>query len=234
MDLPSRSNATTVSARYNTHVRTNSYGDDPDQVFDVRGDDGPLALVVHGGFWRSKYARDVMDGFSEAIAEAGFRTANIEYRRLGPGRFRELLDDVAAAARALEPDVAVGHSAGGHLALWLAAEGLVPAAVGLGAVADLGLAARLGIGNHAVRELFGDDFADADPAQRLPVAARQTLVHGTEDDTVPVEIARAFAARAGCTLLELEGADHFDVIDPAYERFDEIIDAVARARPRPR
>lgn len=215
---------------------TEAYGPHPDQVFDLRDGDGPLVLVLHGGFWRQPYARDLMDGFCEALAREGFRTANVEYRRLGPGRSRELLDDVAAAARAIDADVAVGHSAGGHLALWLAAEGLVPAAVALGGVSDLGLAAELGIGDDAVRELFGDDFARADPAQRLPFDAAQVLVHGTADDRVPIEIARSYAARAGCPLVELDGADHFQLIDPGYERLAEIIEALrdATARPRPR
>ena len=215
---------------------TERYGDHPDQVVDLRGEKGPLVLVVHGGFWRPAYAREIMDRFCEAITSAGFRTANLEYRRLGPGHAQALLDDVAAGARAVSPDVAIGHSAGGHIVLWLAAEGLVPAAVALGAVADLGLAASLGIGNGAVRELFGDELAHADPARRLPFDARQTLVHGTLDDTVPIEIARSYAARAGCTLLELEGADHFDVIDPSYRRFGEIIAALrdATAPPPPR
>jgi len=212
------------------------YGEHPDQVVDLYGDDGPLVLVIHGGFWRQPYARDLMHGLSETLARDGFRAANVEYRRLGPGHWRELLDDVGAAARAVEPDAAIGHSAGGHLALWLAAEGLVPAAVGLGAVADLGMAASMRIGNDAVRELFGDDFAHADPAQRLPFDARQALVHGTADDRVPIEIARSYAERAGCRLLELEGTDHFQVIDPGYARFGEIIEVLraVTAPPPPR
>jgi acetyl esterase/lipase len=212
------------------------YGEHPDQVVDLYGDDGPLVLVIHGGFWRQPYGRDLMHDLSEALAGAGFRAANSEYRRLGPGHWRELLEDVAAAARAVQPDAAIGHSAGGHLALWLAAEGLVPAAVGLGAVADLGLAAARGIGNDAVRELFGEEFARADPARRLPFDARQALVHGTLDDRVPIEIARSYAGRAGCRLLELEGADHFEIIDPGYARFGEIIEELraVTAPPPPR
>src|SRR3954471_13614101 len=100
-------------------MRTARYGEHPDQVVDLRGDAGPLVLVIHGGFWRPIYAREIMGSFCEALAEAGLRTANIEYRRPEAGRFREMLEDVEAAARLVEPDVAVGHSAGGHLALWL-------------------------------------------------------------------------------------------------------------------
>jgi pimeloyl-ACP methyl ester carboxylesterase len=147
-----------------------------------------------------------------------------------------MLDDVAAAARLVEPDVAVGHSAGGHLALWLAAEGLVPRVVALGAVCDLGLAAELRIGKDAVRARFGEEFSVADPARRLPLGADQVLIHGTADESVPIEIARSYAERAGaeCRLVELDGVGHFELIDPAWEGFGLITDAVARARPRPR
>jgi fermentation-respiration switch protein FrsA (DUF1100 family) len=136
-----------------------------------------------------------------------------------------MLDDVAAGARLVGPGVAIGHSAGGHLALWLAAEGGATAAVALGGVCDLADAARRGLGGDAVQELLGgDDAPDVDPARRLPLGRPQLLVHGTEDDRVPIEHARTYAVAAGdeCTLLELDGVDHFDVIDPRHERWQEI------------
>ncbi|HZR94987.1 MAG TPA: hypothetical protein VFA56_04795 [Gaiellaceae bacterium] len=204
-------------------VETIEYGPHPDQVVDLRGD-GRTLMVVHGGFWRPHYARDVMAAFAIAFAHAGWRTANVEYRRLGPGRWREQLEDVAAAAASVRPDVVVGHSAGGHLALWLGG-------VSLAGVCDLEEARRLRIGDDAVREFLGD----ADPSVAQPALdAANVLVHGTRDDRVPIELSRSYAERSGCELVELDGADHFDVIDPRYARFDEIIAAVERARPRPR
>ena len=207
------------------------YGEHPDQVVELRGTDGPLVLVVHGGFWRQPSARDLMDGFCAAFVEAGWRTANVEYRRLGPGHYREQLDDVAAAAQLVDPDVAIGHSAGGHLALWLLTRGHVPGAVSLAGVCDLAAAAELRIGDDAVREfLGGEPVAEAD----IPLDPRPVLVHGTRDDRVPVELSRSYAARSGCELVELDETDHFEVIDPGYARFGEIIAAAGRARPRPR
>lgn len=233
-------------------ARTVRYGNDPSQELDLRLPAGsgphPVALVLHGGFWRAPYERGIMTACSVALTGAGWATANVEYRRLGPGAYEPMLADVAHARAALdgldEPldraaVVAVGHSAGGHLALWLAAEGRVAGAVGLGAVADLEEAARLGLGRDAVQELLGGGPAElpaaydrADPGRRLPLGVPQLLVHGTDDEPVPLALARHYAAKAvaagdDCRLLELEGADHFDVIDPRSRAWPAIERAAA-------
>jgi acetyl esterase/lipase len=212
------------------------YGDHEDQVIDLRRADGPLVLVLHGGFWRARFTKRSTDALASALAQEGWTTANVEYRRLGPGAYRVLLDDVAAAAQLVRPAVAIGHSAGGHLALWLGARGAVSAAVALGGVCDLRTAAAAGLGNDAVREFLGTDPAEvpeADPAQQLPLGVPQLLVHGTEDDSVPIEHARAYAELAGdeCRLLELDGADHFDVIDPRSAAWQAIPTAMRRLTP---
>ncbi len=96
-----------------------AYGPHPDQHAELGGR-GPTVLVLHGGFWRPRYAADIMVDFCEALAAGGFAAWNVEYRRTG---YPDTLDDVAAASSALTDGsaVAIGHSAGGHLALWLAA-----------------------------------------------------------------------------------------------------------------
>ena len=225
------------------------YGRHDDQVFDLRLPPTPpphrLALVLHGGFWRPQFTRRNTAALAAALAEAGWATANVEYRRLGAGAYRAMLDDVAAARAHLASfgtAVAVGHSAGGHLALWLAAEGAVDAAVALGGVCDLEDAARAGLGADAVHEFLGggpDDapraYEEADPARRLPLETPQLLVHGTADDRVPVEHARRYAARARaagdeCRLLELE-IDHFAPIDPRNPVWPTIVAAMAQLLP---
>lgn len=226
-------------------METLRYGEHADQVLDLHGpgppDRRPLLLILHGGFWRPPFTRRNTKALAVALSEAGWTCANVEYRRLGPGRYRPMLDDVRRARErlaAFDRAVAVGHSAGGHLALWLAAEGLVDAALTLGGVCDLadGFAARLG--DDAVAELLGGSpaevphaYALADPAARLPLGRRQVLVHGTEDDRVPVGHALRYAERAtaagdDCVVVELD-ADHFQPINPRSTVWPRVVDAVS-------
>jgi pimeloyl-ACP methyl ester carboxylesterase len=206
-----------------------AYGDGPDRFADEYGRNAST-LVLHGGFWRARYTYELMDAFCSDLAERGISTWNAEYRRVGAGGgYPETLADVAAACRALDVTVAVGHSAGGHLALWAAAEGLVDGAVSLGGVCDLVAAADDRLGDGAVFDFLGGPpsaHPDADPAQRLPLRGRVLLVHGSADDTVPVEHARRFAEQSGCELIELEGAGHFDVIDPRSAFWQSVADAI--------
>lgn len=224
-----------------------AYGDHEDQVIDLRRRSTPgaqpLAIVLHGGFWRAGYTRRNTTALAVALAEAGWSSANVEYRRLGPGAYRPMLDDVAAARRCLDgyhPVVAVGHSAGGHLALWLGAEGLVDACVALGGVCDLAEAARAGLGDSAVQELLGgsedevpEAYLVADPGARLPLDVPQLLVHGVDDDRVPLAHAKAYAvcARAAgddCRVVELD-AGHFEPIDPRSRVWPDVLGALESA-----
>jgi acetyl esterase/lipase len=226
--------------------QTLGYGDDPSQVIDLRRPAGegphPLVLVLHGGFWRAPYTRRLMGAVSVALTAAGWATANVEYRRLGPGTYRAMLDDVLAARNRLEqvpglgPTVALGHSAGGHLALWLGAVGGASGVVGLGAVCDLEDAAAEQLGRQAVQELLGGRpsevpgaYEEADPARRLPLGVPQVLVHGALDDDVPIDHVRRYATHAGveCRLVELGGVGHFELIDPRSSAWPVVCDAVA-------
>jgi acetyl esterase/lipase len=220
-------------------LQTFSYGEDPSQELDFRLPDGdgpfPVAVVLHGGFWRAPFTRRNTNAVSVALTLAGWATANVEYRRLGPGAYEPMLADVEAA-RAwlgeieapldLTRTVAVGHSAGGQLALWLAGRRAVSGAVALAGVSDLDAAARAHLGGDAVQEFLGgepdevpDAYALADPARLLPFGVPQLLVHGADDDRVPLSLSRSFVERARAAgddsrILELAGAGHFDVIDP--------------------
>lgn len=226
-----------------------SYGAHDDQELELRRPGGPeargTAIVLHGGFWRAAFTRRNTTALAVALTRAGWTTANVEYRRPGRGAYRTLLDDVEAAGRrlrqlgfGLDETIAIGHSAGGHLALWLAARGGAAAAVALGGVCDLVAAAEAGLGDDAVQEFLGGDpgsagpaYDEADPARLLPLGVPQLLVHGAADDRVPAAHARAYAERAGaagddCRLLELAAADHFDVIDPRHPSWPRIVDAL--------
>lgn len=223
-------------------VRTVAYGDHPDQALDLYGPETSPAhlLVVHGGFWRAPFTRRNTAALAAGLAEAGWATANVEYRRLGPGEYRPVLDDLVRAREALGPVdhvVAVGHSAGGQLALWLAAEGLVDGAVALAGVCDLAAAAADRLGGDAVSEWLGGapeevpDAGSLDPAARLPLRRPHVLVHAPDDDRVPIGHARRYAERAAaagddCRLVEVEGG-HFALVDPRSAAWPAVVDAVA-------
>jgi pimeloyl-ACP methyl ester carboxylesterase len=201
-------------------AETVAYGAHPDQVADVRRGGERVAAIVHGGFWRPAFTRRNTRALAVDLARRGWTTWNVEYRR---GGIAETLPDVAAALALAGPATAIGHSAGGHLVLWAAAEGLVRRAVSLAGVPDLARAARERIGDGAAIEFAGDEPpAHADPMRRLPLRVPALLVHGTDDDRVPVEYSRDFAAAAGAELLELPGAGHFEPIDPRTPEWAQV------------
>jgi len=199
-----------------------AYADHADGFCEVHGHGESRVLVLHGGFWRDRYDLSLMDGLCADLAARGFEAWNAEYRRLGNGSsWPEMSADVRAAAELAKAEVAIGHSAGGHLALWLAAEGLVQRAVGQAPVSDLQTAGALSSG--VVAELGAS--LDASPRQRLPLGVPQLLVHGTLDDCVPVDMSRGYAAAAPgeVTYVEREGEGHFEHLDPRSGAWQDVI-----------
>ncbi len=245
------------------------YGDGPRQFGDLRLPDGagrrPVVMAIHGGFWRAAFNLEYMGHLCAALRQAGVATWNVEYRGIGdpggawPGTFQ----DVARAAghlRALAPAhnldldrvVIIGHSAGGHLALWLAARPRIPsddplhdpsplpvrAAVSLAGVVDPREAWRLDLGDGAVRELLDgapDEYParydSASPAALLPLGVPQALVHGTADDRVPYDISRGYHRQAvargdDARLVTLDGADHFTLVNPGSREGAVVVETV--------
>ena len=211
-------------------------------VADVRvgSGQGPLVVILHGGFWRPAYDRTHTRPMTQALAEAGWAVAAPEYRR-EPGDPDATCEDVRRALAALPALVSghdgrvvvAGHSAGGHLALWAAATCPAPGlvrTVGLGAVTDLVLAEQLGLGSGAVPAFLGTVAAtrpDLDPALVSDAAGSVVLVHGERDVVVPVSVARSYVARhprAG--LVEVPGAGHFALIDPRSPAWPAVVHAV--------
>jgi acetyl esterase/lipase len=233
------------------------YGADPLQFGDLRLPAGPgphaVVVVAHGGFWRAAYNLDHIGRLCAALTGAGFATWSLEYRRLGqagggwPGTLLDVArgaDHLRALAGAYPLDlgrvVATGHSAGGHLALWLAARPRIPAGdvlyapdplplrgvVALAPVADLRRAWELHLSRDVVEDFLGGRpdaaparYATASPAALLPLGLPQTLIHGTADDSVPYGMsvdyqAAARAAGDAVDLVTLPGVGHFELIDP--------------------
>jgi pimeloyl-ACP methyl ester carboxylesterase len=188
------------------------------------------------------------------LAARGIAAWNVEYRRVGQegGAWPGTLEDVAAAADLLAgiDDVdttriaTCGHSAGGHLALWLAGRhriqpgmpGAGPlvrpvAAVAQAGVCDLEQAWRDGLGRGAVEGLLGsfadvpERYAAASPVALGPLGVPQLLVHGDADAVVPVAQSREYAARdPDAELVELRGVGHFEVIEPASTAWVAVLD----------
>ncbi len=185
-----------------------------------------------------------MSAMAVDLADRGWATWNVEYRRVGcGGGVPETLEDVGAAVAALgaldaplDPTrvLVIGHSAGGQLALCIAGMPAVGAVLSLAGVCDLATAAREGIGEDATVAFMAgtpaerpEAYALADPSALLPTGAHLLLAHGDVDDRVPVEQSRGYARAAQaagdrCELIELAGVDHFAVIDPRTEAWATI------------
>ena len=203
-----------------------SYGDDPSQYGVLYGE-GPVAVVIHGGFWKAEYDLTLMDALCEDLAGRGWAAYNIEYRRLGNGGgVPATLDDVSAAIdhlATLDLDlsrvVTIGHSAGGHLAAWAATREAPKVAVthvvSQAGVLDLQRARELRLSDGVVDRFLGDEPTSvASPIERLPLGVPTLLTHGGLDEIVPVEISERFARASGATLLVEPDEDHFGHIDP--------------------
>ena len=203
-----------------------SYGDDPSQYGVLYGE-GPVAVLLHGGFWKAEYDLTLMDALCEDLAQRGWAAWNVEYRRLGNGGgVPQTLEDVGAAIDFLgelhldlSRVVTIGHSAGGHLAAWAATRDnprvAVTGVVSQAGVLDLARAAELNLSSGVVdRFLQGHPTQLASPIERLPLGVPALLTHGGLDDIVPVEISETFARASGATLIVEPDEGHFGHLDP--------------------
>ncbi len=214
------------------------------------GEPRGVAVVIHGGFWRARYGRKLMHPLCEDLAARGWAAWNLEYRRIGAlsgGGYPRTLADVAAAVdhlasvqeRGLSPFlqrrvVAIGHSAGGHLAAWLAtrndARVPVTGVVAQAGVLDLRLASELGLSRGVVHRFLGgtpeqvpDHYALASPAERLPLGVPALLTHGGRDEIVPPVMSERFAQASGADLVVEPEEDHFGHLDPANPLWQAVV-----------
>jgi acetyl esterase/lipase len=262
-------------------TRTIPYGADPLQVADLwlparparanrRGH--PTVLMVHGGCWLTDIAdRNIMNWIAADLATRGYAVWNIDYRGVDrpgggyPGTFRDVAasaDALRTHARAYNLDlsrlVAVGHSAGGHLALWLAGRSRLPAGsplrtagiplpiahvVSLGGLPDLeqARAESQGCGPEVIDRLVGPPtlssrqvYADTSIPRLAPLRVPQTLVNGTRDRIIPTHFATTYAAAMRArgdrvTVRLVPGQGHVELIAPETPAWAAAVDAIARA-----
>jgi len=220
------------------------YGSDPNQFAELRvpktGGPFPVVVNIHGGFWRAKYDLNHAGHLCAALTAKGLATWNLEYRRVGnpgggwPGTFEDVRNGyryVSQIAQRYKLDssklVVAGHSAGGQLALCLAAhEASVKNVISLAGVVDLQQAWELHLGNNAVVDFLGGEpaqvpehYREADPMQLKISQSTQWLIHGASDDTVPPFFSRNYTEQKkkrgeNVHYLEISTAGHSDLIDP--------------------
>lgn len=236
------------------------YGDAPSQFVDLFLPDQmvaimpapkvPVVVLIHGGCWRAQYGLEPMGQFARGLNEEGIAVVNIEYRRLGNGGgWPTTFEDVAAAADSIrnladehnwdrERVVTVGHSAGGHLALWLGSRHqLKPGAtlyatdplpikgvVSLAGIPDLAEAVKQEICGSAPSELMGGmpsevgaHYMEGSPSAFLPLGIPHTHINGVDDQIVPVAYVRHFVEAAQASgdqakLIAVEDAGHFEIV----------------------
>ncbi len=227
---------------------TFNYGEGPDHVIDLRVADGvetaPVAVMVHGGFWRDVWKRDTMAPLCAAVTQLGWSTINVEYTR-GAGTFPQALEDVAAAIAWVREHadmhrfdrrriVVVGHSAGGYLALKAAhADPGLAGVIALAPVTNLLALSEQRPNDDAASAFLGTD-PDTDPALWEQAALRGQpqapvrLIHGVDDEEVApshsIDYAAAHPERATCELLRDVG--HMGIIDPLCAGLDAIYTAL--------
>lgn len=239
-----------------------SYGPDPAQFGELSLPSGGASrgtvVIIHGGFWRAAYDLSLGRPLAADLVRRGYSAWNLEYRRVGdgggwPATLQDVSDGIDRLADlpvATSRVVAIGHSAGGHLAVWSAgrarlADGApgarprvaVTAAVSQAGVLALARAARENVGNGAVGDLLGggpdvvpERYAVADPIAALPIAAPVLCVHSRRDDSVPYSQSVAYvdAARATGSVARLHEVpgDHFTLIDPGSPDWAVVVDAL--------
>lgn len=245
------------------------YGTAAQQLAELRLPEGlgphPVVVVIHGGCWQAPWGLDHVRSFCAALTARGWATWSLEYRRLGdpgggwPGTF----EDVARGAdhlrevardRALDLDrvVAVGHSAGGHLALWLAGRARLPegaplrgeaplrlrGVVSLAGVPDLRTGADREVCGDAIPRLLGGPTIEQDervrlvsPVEFLPLGVPQRLVCGSLDEIVPPSLSTEYAgtARGAGDSVEVdvvEGVGHFELVNPDSPAWPAVLRAI--------
>ncbi len=244
-----------------------AYGNDPLQFGDLRLPKSkgkhPIIIVIHGGCWFAQYDLQHLNSFCEALTRLGAATWSLEYRRIGndgggfPGTFQDVaqgVDFLRTLAKKYPLDlkcvIVIGHSAGGQLALWLAARKNLPqnsvlymahplplnGVISLAGITDLrkyrpdcdDAVTKLPGG---VPEQFAVRYQRTSPIELLPLKIPVRLIYGAKDKIVPLELGKEFAAAAKkkgdeVTLTVLEDVGHFELISPQAKDWSTIREIV--------
>jgi acetyl esterase/lipase len=248
------------------------YGDHPSQFGVLRlpesSEPSPVIVLIHGGFWQSKYNLEENTSIAEDLTRRGYATWNIEYRRIGEELegWKSIFNDVVDAINHLSiikesyhidlsNVIVMGHSAGGHLALWVASrintsktddvfnELAIPIqkVLSLAGVTDLKkmweIHEQKGIKSPVAALLGGapkevpNRYKITSPIELLPFDVEQVLIHGELDRHVPVELSKKYYQSAlekgdKVKLVVLPDIEHFKVIDPTSSAWDIVVESI--------
>ncbi|MEO9139133.1 MAG: alpha/beta hydrolase [Jatrophihabitans sp.] len=242
------------SADHNDKMRSakperSTYGSDPSQFGELyrpkaTGHAGTV-VIVHGGFWQAQYGLDLGRPLAKDLVARGYTCWNLEYRRIGngggwPATFVDVatgIDHLASLDVDTSSVVVIGHSAGGHLAVWAAGRAKLPASapggppaiavtgvISQAGVLDLAVAADTGVGGQSAAQLVRgtpagqpERYRLADPIAQVPIDAPVYCLHSPDDQNVPLQQSTAYVAAAttagGKAALHRTVGDHFTLID---------------------
>eukprot|EP01127_Copromyxa_protea_P008934 TRINITY_DN2062_c0_g1_i1.p1 TRINITY_DN2062_c0_g1~~TRINITY_DN2062_c0_g1_i1.p1 ORF type:complete len:290 (-),score=12.10 TRINITY_DN2062_c0_g1_i1:32-844(-) len=227
----------------------------------------PVVLLVHGGCWLSSYDLRPVSGFAKALADQGIAVWSIEYRRIGsgggwPNTFLDAArgaDYIRQIAGNYSLDITngitvVGHSAGGHLASWLASRQklspdselftanpiLISKVISLAGIPDLETALNEGVCGYLVAQLMGGEpgefpkrYEEGSPKRLAPIHTSQFFVSGFEDSIVPfayvstyVKFARDVGDPVGFRAFNDTG--HFELVTPSTTAGSWIVTEIAQ------
>lgn len=241
---------------------TIQYGPEQSQFGELYMPKGnPLGVIclLHGGFWTMPYGLDQFNDVAQALAAMGYCVWNIEYRRIGEPNYAwpQTLDDAKDAVNKLidigkayaidvKDVVVVGHSAGGHLAIWLNTQDLkisIKRYVGLAPILDLETAHYAHSGNGAVEKLiqgrpdeFPGRYLNSSPGKLTRRNNYELIIHGEKDEYIPLQWSRLYYESvkkftSNTHLIELDDCGHMDFIDPDSHAF-EILKSNLKENPK--
>jgi acetyl esterase/lipase len=245
-----------------------AYGTEPLQFGELSlpsgGGPHPVIVNIHGGIWLAQYDIGHSRAQAQALAAAGFAVWNVEYRRVGdvgggwPGTFRDVAiaaDHVRILAQSMPLDlsrvVAMGHSAGGQLALWLASRRQLPGdselfvrdplllngVVALAPATELATLQERGSYEGVVDRLIGgsprevpDRYDWTMPGRRVPLGVPQRIVVGRHDETwgwhaQAYERAVRAVGEDSVHFVWVENAGHFELIAPGSSAWPAVVTA---------
>jgi acetyl esterase/lipase len=239
-----------------------AYGHEVDQFGELRvpasSGPHPVVILIHGGCWRADFSNlHELGPIAEALRRKGIASWNLEYRRLGqtgagwPGTYLDVgrgVDHLRTIAAKNELDlsrvIVLGHSAGGHLAMWVASRHKVPVGSTIYSANPLAVRGVIDLagtpdmtaffplqrsncgGRAVVEEMLGGTPADmpqryaaASAISMLPLGVMQTLVWGERDEIAPISLGETYVEAARQTkenvnLLKFEGIGHFEIATP--------------------